>query len=139
MVFLRFMSGAEPPCRWQDCYFFKTIEIPYDRRFIGNLDGLEEINILPSAWRLRTRHESQKNTKRRHVAGSHSVLALFLSLIPQARKIRARPNPKSNFDDRSEPWRSQVFVERPSRFLRNCQQACMAMGDGSKLIKTIFI
>jgi hypothetical protein len=44
--FLRFMLGAEPPCRWQDCYFFKS---------------LEEINILPSAWRLRARHESQKD------------------------------------------------------------------------------
>jgi hypothetical protein len=42
------MSGAEPPCRWQDVYFFKT---------------LEEITILPSAWRLRTQHESQKTPK----------------------------------------------------------------------------
>ena len=75
---------------------------------IRYLDGLEEITVLPSAWRLRTRHESQKKNKRRHVAGSHSVLALFLSLIAQARKIRARQNPKSNFDDRSEPLRSQV-------------------------------
>ena len=121
MVFLRFMSGAEPPCRWQDVYFFKS---------------LEEITILPSAWRLRTRHESQKHQKK---ICCHSILALFLSLIPQDRRIRARPNPKSNLDDRSEPWRSQVFVERPSRFLRNCQQPYMAMGDGSKLIKTIFI
>jgi hypothetical protein len=30
---------------------------------IGNFDGLEEINILPSAWRLRTRHESQNTPK----------------------------------------------------------------------------
>ena len=30
---------------------------------IGNLDGLEEITILPPAWRLRTRHKSQETPK----------------------------------------------------------------------------